>query len=128
MERVIGIGGIFFKAKNPDALRTWYAENLGVKLEDFGGCVFNWDADEAPSKMTVWSIFPAETDHFGPSKAGFMINYRVRNLDAMLAQLDAAGAERVGKIEDGAFGRFAWVLDPEGNKIELWQPPESMPE
>ena len=128
MERVTGIGGVFFKAKHPDQLRAWYAQHLGLKLEDFGACVFHWAEDNAPGKMTVWSIFPADTDYFAPSNAGFMINFRVKNLTAMLQQLSAAGIETTGQLDDEAFGRFAWILDPEGNKVELWQPPDSAPE
>jgi predicted enzyme related to lactoylglutathione lyase len=130
MERVTGIGGVFFKAKDPEKLKAWYAEKLGVKIEDYGGCAFNWSEDPTPHGMTIWSIFPAEaeTDYFAPSQAGFMVNFRVKDLDAMMAQLVSAGVEQVGQIENIEYGRFGWVLDPEGNKIELWQPPEKMPE
>jgi len=127
MERVTGIGGIFFKAEDPKKLQAWYRDNLGVQLEEGGYAVFKWAENDAKrDAVTVWSTFSKDTNHFQPSKAPFMINYRVNNLDAMLAQLKSKGVEQVGGIEESTeLGRFAWVMDPEGNKIELWQPPES---
>jgi len=115
VERVLGIGGVFFRARDPDALRSWYAEHLGMKLEDFGGAVLT-------DGVTVWSLFPAETDYFGPSGQQAMVNYRVADLDAMLTQLRAAGASVEDAIEDSEQGRFGWATDPEGNRFELWQP------
>lgn len=124
MERVRGIGGIFFKARDPKALARWYAEHLGVPVEDWGGARFGWrDHDARGDAFTVWSPFAADTDYFAPSPAPFMINFRVDDLDAMLAQLRAAGVRIDDKREDSDFGRFAWAYDPEGNKLELWQPP-----
>lgn len=125
MERVTGIGGIFFKVKNPEKLRTWYSEHLGIEIAEYGGSAFLWVEDDAPGQgMTIWSIFPDESNYFDPSPSSFMINYRVRDLDAMLSQLRGAGVQTIGDVEESEYGRFAWVLDPEGNKLELWQPPE----
>lgn len=113
---MIGIGGVFFRARDPDALRRWYAEHLGLELEDFGGAVFE-------GGQTVWSIFAAETDYFGPSGQQAMFNYRVGDLDAMLEQLRAAGVKVEDTVEESEQGRFGWATDPEGNRFELWQPP-----
>jgi len=126
MERVTGIGGVFFKSEDPKKLQAWYVEHLGVP--DEGGYVaFRWMEKDRPGEegMTVWSTFPKDTKHYQPSSAPFMINYRVRDLDAMLVQLRAAGVETVGEPESGPYGRFAWVMDPDGNKVELWEPPPS---
>jgi predicted enzyme related to lactoylglutathione lyase len=117
VERVVGIGGVFFRARDPEALRSWYAEHLGIKLEEFGGAVFPQDG------VLVWSLFPAETDYFGRPEQQQMVNYRVRDVDAMLAQLREAGVQVADEIEDGENGRFGWATDPEGNRFELWQPP-----
>jgi len=119
MERVTGIGGIFFKAKDVAALRGGYRTHLGIEIESYGGCAFAW---REPG-CTVWSPFSADTTYFDPGRATFMIDYRVEDLDAMLAQLRKAGAQVDEKIEDGALGRFGWAMDPEGNRFELWQPP-----
>jgi predicted enzyme related to lactoylglutathione lyase len=121
-EKVTGIGGVFFKSKDPESLVEWYKKNLGVPAEgtfaDFG-----WRDKVNPAKTgrTVWSAFPADTDYFGPSKSMFMLNYRVENLDRMLEQLRQAGVE-VHKVEDFDYGRFAWITDPDGNRVELWEP------
>lgn len=127
MQRVTGIGGIFFKAKDPKALGAWYRDHLGVNIEDWGGTAFRWVDDDTPSAKagegsTVWSPFKQDTDYFAPSQAPFMINYRVKDLDAMLAQLREHGCDVDDKIEDSEFGKFGWVMDPEGNRVELWQP------
>lgn len=126
MERVTGIGGIFFKAEDPKKLQAWYQEHLGIQPEN-GYVSFRWMEKDAPGKegMTIWSPFPKDTKYYDPSKAPFMVNYRVKDLDAMLRQLKSQGIEPVGTPEDGEFGRFAWVMDPEGNKIELWEPPKA---
>jgi predicted enzyme related to lactoylglutathione lyase len=116
VERVVGIGGVFFRARDPDALRSWYAEHLGIDLEDWGGAVFE-------GGHTVWSIFAGDTDYFGPSGQQSMVNYRVSDLDAMLAQLLEAGASVEDKIDESDYGRFGWATDPEGNRFELWEPP-----
>jgi len=124
-ERVTGIGGVFFKAKDPKMLRTWYQEKLGIALQDGGSYgLFLWRERQDSSRegTTVWGLFPETTKYFAPSSASFMINYRVRNLDALLAQLQAAGVVAVGKVVEDFNGKFGWVVDPEGNKIEFWEP------
>lgn len=124
MEKVTGIGGIFFKARDVDALRSWYAEQLGVPLEEWGSWDFPWRDRENPERVgkTVWGPFPADTDYFAPSDSPFMFNFRVDDLDAMLAQLRAAGVKVEDKVEEYEYGRFGWIIDPEGNKVELWEP------
>ena len=121
MERVLGIGGVFFKARDPEKLAAWYREALGLPVEtgETYGALFSRDGGEP----TMWSAFATDTDYFGPGETGLMINYRVRDLDAMLAQLRAAGVPVLDKIDDSEFGRFGWATDPEGNRFELWQPP-----
>jgi len=126
MRRVTGIGGIFFKAKDPDALRAWYKAHLGIDVQEWGGTAFPW-ADEAGNAVkgtTVWSIGAADGDYFAPSTAPFMVNYRVADLAALLAALRAEGCNVLEKTDDSEYGKFGWVIDPEGNKVELWQPPE----
>lgn len=127
MERVRGIGGVFFKAKDPKALSAWYAQHLGLPVEAHGGATFRWRECEQPGSegATVWSPFPADTSYFAPSEAPFMVSFRVDDLDRMLAQLRAAGASVDDEVDDSAYGRFGWFLDPEGNRVELWQPPRS---
>lgn len=126
--QVAGIGGVFFKARDPGALAAWYREHLGVPVAPGGthaAFTVGPDGGDAAgtSVMTVWSPFPADTTYFGPGPAGWMINYRVADLDAMLAQLRAAGAWVSDEVQDGEYGRFGWAADPEGNRFELWQPP-----
>jgi predicted enzyme related to lactoylglutathione lyase len=124
MEHVTGIGGIFFKAKDPKGLLAWYKENLGIDCTDFGA-IFRWQDDpRAASAVTVWCPFAEDTDYFAPSHASFMINFRVRNLDAMREQLKRAGAAVDEKVQTEENGRFGWALDPEGNRFELWEPAE----
>jgi predicted enzyme related to lactoylglutathione lyase len=125
MKRATGIGGIFFKAKDPVALRAWYAKHLGIDVQDWGGAVFPWaDAEGKPTTgMTVWSIGAAEGDHFAPSTAPFMVNYRVDDLAALLQALRSEGCNVLEKTENSEYGKFGWVMDPEGNKVELWQAP-----
>ena len=124
--RATGIGGIFFKSENPEKARAWYREHLGLPTEEWG-CEFKWRSFEDPESegSTTWSAFAADTEYFAPSEAPFMVNFRVDDLDSLLAQLKESGIERIGDIEESEFGRFAWVLDADGNKIELWQPPEA---
>ncbi len=124
MKRVTGIGGIFFKCDDSDAQRTWYQEKLGIEPQPWGGHVFMWreDADPKEQGYTVWSPFKSDSDYFGPSNQKFMVNYRVADLDALLVELRAAGVELAGEPTSEANGKFAWILDPEGNKIELWEP------
>ena len=136
MKRVTGIGGVFFKSENPQKLYDWYEQHLGIKREPHGqGASFHWrelqaagSTEPGPEAETAWSIFPQTTKHFGPGKAGFMVNYRVDDLDALLAQLTAAGVSVNPHREDAPYGRFAWITDPEGNRIELWQPLVTPPE
>ncbi len=124
MQRVRGIGGIFWKARDPKALAAWYRDHLGVPVEDWGGASFKWaEHDARGDASTVWSPFAADTHYFEPSQATFMVNFRVDDLDAMLAQLRALGDSVDPKVDESEFGRFGWVMDPEGNRIELWQPP-----
>lgn len=123
--RVRGLGGIFFKAKDPKALVQWYRDHLGIPVED-GVALFTW-RDGREGKLqghTVWSIFPADTTYFGKNGASFMINYRVEDLDAVLAALREEGVEVARPAEASEYGRFGWVTDPEGNRIELWEPPK----
>ncbi|MBI4912142.1 MAG: VOC family protein [Acidobacteria bacterium] len=120
MQRVTGIGGIFFKAQDPVALRAWYQRHLGIDVLEWGGAVFPW-AD--PAGMTVWNIAEPGSPTFDPGRAPFMVNYRVADLDALLQALRAEGCEVLEKTEASEFGKFGWVLDPEGNKVELWEPP-----
>jgi predicted enzyme related to lactoylglutathione lyase len=120
VKRVTGIGGIFFKAKDAPALRAWYKRHLGVDVQAWGGTAFTWgDA----GGMTIWSVAAENSDQFAPSGASFMINYRVEDLQALVAALRAEGCNVLDKVDDGEYGKFAWVIDPEGNKVELWQPP-----
>ena len=127
MERVTGIGGVFFKANDPAALLAWYREHLGIEPAFESGTVFQWGSDTSgdASEYTVWSLFPADSDYFGPPPSPFMLNYRVRDLEAMLAQLRATGVEVDDRVEEMEFGRFGWAVDPEGNRFELWQPADS---
>jgi len=124
MKRVTGIGGIFFTARDPETLRDWYKTHLGIDVQAWGGTAFNWadDSGEPVGGMTVWSV--GDGSNFAPSKAPFMVNYRVADLHALLKQLRSEGCQVLDKVEDGDFGKFGWVMDPEGNKVELWQPPE----
>jgi len=126
MKRVTGIGGIFFKARDPVALRAWYRDHLGIDVQDWGGAAFTWtDADGNPfAGMTVWNVSDSGTDYYAPSTSPFMVNYRVADLRALLTVLRAEGCDVLDKVEESEFGKFGWVLDPEGNKVELWEPPE----
>lgn len=125
MKRVTGIGGIFFKARDPVALRTWYQRHLGIDVQDWGGAAFRWaDADGKPTAgMTIWSISNAASDHLSPSASSFMVNYRVADLHALLGELRKEGCNVLDKTEELEYGKFGWVVDPEGNKVELWEPP-----
>jgi predicted enzyme related to lactoylglutathione lyase len=127
MARVTGIGGIFLRARDPKSLSAWYAKHLGIQLADYGGATFLW-SDEIPATtgMTTWSLFPENTAYFGSgNEKGVqqaMINYRVDDIGELLVQLEADGVTIDPKREDHEYGRFAWIVDPEGNRIELWQP------
>ena len=126
MRRVTGIGGIFFQAKDPVALRAWYQKHLGIDVLDWGGAAFKWTdgAGNPANGTTIWSIGESSGDSFAPSTSSFMINYRVENLAALLEALRNEGCKVLEKTDDSEYGKFGWVMDPEGNKIELWQPPE----
>lgn len=123
MARVTGIGGVFLRSKDPKAMAKWYAEHLGITLSEYGGASFEWK-DEVPAGtgMTTWSAFPQDTKYFGDSGQTTMIDYRVDDLDALLAGLAAKGVWIDPKREDSDYGRFAWIKDCEGNRVELWQP------
>lgn len=123
MAKITGIGGVFFKAKDPKALKAWYNEHLGMELEDWGGAVLKWPDDKAEDRgMTVWQLSDRESAWFSPSESSFMINYRVDNLVEMIEQLKAVGIKIHQGLECHENGKFAWVMDPEGNKVELWEP------
>ncbi len=124
MAKVTGIGGVFFKSRSDDkALVAWYKEKLGVPVADFGGAILRWSDDKAEDGgLTVWSVAKPDTTWFAPSESSFMINYRVDDLDGMLAHLVASGVLIQQGPETHENGRFAWIMDPEGNKIELWEP------
>ncbi|MPQ56890.1 VOC family protein [Duganella sp. FT27W] len=125
MKRVTGIGGIFFHAKDPVALRAWYQRHLGIDVQTWGGAAFTWtdDAGQPTGGSTIWSINAADGAPFAPGQASFMVNYRVDDLDALLAVLRDEGCQVLDKADDSDYGKFGWVIDPEGNKVELWQPP-----
>lgn len=123
MKRVTGIGGIFFKSADPKALGAWYKRHLGLDVNDWGSALFRWGGTGSEAGTTVWSPFAHDTHYMQPSSAAFMINYRVDDLDALLAALKAEGCDVVDKTERSEHGKFGWLMDPEGNKIELWEPP-----
>jgi lactoylglutathione lyase len=126
-KRVTGIGGIFFKANDPTKLGEWYAKHLDLELEpDSPTSTFRWRQAEDPTRSgaTVWGLFPRNTDYFGADDTQFMVNYRVDNLDALLASLRQEGVEILREAQDTPYGRFAAIKDPEGNGIELWEAPE----
>jgi predicted enzyme related to lactoylglutathione lyase len=122
-KRVTGVGGIFFKAKDPKAMYAWYEKHLGMKQEPVVD--FPWkDAETGEDAHTYWSLFKPDTKYMEPSTSSFMINYRVADMDAVVSALEAEGIKILGR-QDDEYGRFAWIMDPEGNKIELWAPPKS---
>lgn len=124
MAKVTGIGGVFFKStKDHKALAEWYQRHLGIALEPWGGAILKWPEDKAnDGGLTVWNVAEKDTEWFRPSDASFMINYRVDDLTGMLAQLKAAGIEPLKGPESHENGKFAWIVDPDGNKVELWEP------
>ena len=126
MKRVTGIGGIFFKCKDPEEVKKWYNDHLGIKTDQYGG-VFVWREHNDPEQKgyTAWSPFSDNSKYFSPSKKDFMFNYRVENLEKLLEALKKEGVEIVGEIEEYEYGKFGWIMDPEGNKIELWEPVDS---
>jgi predicted enzyme related to lactoylglutathione lyase len=118
--RITGIGGVFIKSKDPAALRAWYRDVLGIKLESWGGAALRYDAPGHPPVLT-WGVFPQTTKYMDPSNHEFMLNFAVDDLDAFLKRIAARGVTPL-KREDSADGKFAWIMDPDGAKIELWQP------
>ena len=124
MAKVTGIGGVFLKCRgDSDALAAWYGKHLGMPLETWGGAVLRWPDDKAEDGgLTVWTLAGKDSQWFSPSESAVMINYRVDDLDGLLAQLRAAGVEIVGGPEAHENGKFAWIMDPDGNKVELWEP------
>ena len=120
MERVTGIGGIFFTAGDPQTLQAWYKRHLGIDVQDWGGTAFE---SKGAGEMTVWSISAADADSFAPSAAPFRVNYRVADVRALLDALREEGCNVLDAFEDTDYGKFGWVIDPEGNKVELWEPP-----
>ncbi len=124
MARVTGIGGVFFKSRSDNvALAAWYQKHLGMPLEGWGGAVLRWPDDTAEDKgLTVWHVAGRESQWFSPSDSTFMINYRVDDLDALIHQLRNEGMEIVAGPESHENGKFAWIMDPDGNKVELWEP------
>ena len=125
MARVTGVGGVFLKAQKPDQLAAWYQSQLGMKLTPYGGVEFEWREKDSPESLgkTVWSLFPSDSEYFGCGPQQAMVNYRVDDLEGLLRKLEDAGVEIDLRQESGEFGRFAWIVDPEGNRIELWEPP-----
>ena len=126
MKRVIGIGGVFFRSPDPKRLAEWYRVHLGFNVEEWGGVAFKWSGPDNPGGegSTIWSPIKQDTDGFAPSSASFMINYRVDDLHGLLAALRAEGCEVLDKVDDSEYGKFGWVIDPDGNKLELWQAPQ----
>ncbi|MEM9754478.1 MAG: VOC family protein [Pseudomonadota bacterium] len=126
MAKVLGVGGVFFKCADVAATKDWYERVLGMKAEDYGGFHFHHSESSGvhgPGAMTIFSGFEAKTDYFKPSELPFMINLMVDDLDAVLAQAEAAGVAQIQDRQDYDYGRFAWIMDPDGRKLELWQPP-----
>ena len=123
MKRVTGIGGIFFSAKDPVKLGSWYKTHLGIDVQEWGGTAFRWvDAAGKPANgTTIWSV--GDGSNFAPGNTAFMVNYRVEDLHGLLKLLREEGCEVQEKVEQSEFGKFGWVIDPEGNKVELWEPP-----
>lgn len=126
MAKVTGLGGIFFRSRDPAALGHWYRDRLGVPLGDGGFCDYEWRHREDPERVgrTVFAIFPHDTEYFGSDPSGCMVNFRVDDLDGLLMELREGGVEVAEEVEDTEFGRFGWITDPEGNRVELWEPLE----
>lgn len=124
MAKVTGIGGIFFKSRgDKKELTAWYQKHLGMSLEDFGGAIFRWSEDKGEDQgATVWHVAGKDSEWFAPSTSSFMVNYRVDDMDGLLEQLRVGGVEIVQGPESHENGKFAWIMDPDGNKVELWEP------
>lgn len=120
-KRVTGIGGVFFKARDPKALLEWYKMHLGIDTNAYGW-MFKWEDDKLPAPMTQLGVFEEDTDYFDPSGNAWMINFRVEDLDGLLEVLRSEGVKVIGEPQEYDYGKFGWIQDPEGNKIELWQP------
>jgi predicted enzyme related to lactoylglutathione lyase len=121
-KRVIGIGGIFFKSKDPQKTKSWYSKHLGIDSDAYGS-KFLWRGEgDENLKTTVWSPMEESTTYYAPSESPFMINYRVSDLEGLLAELKTEGVEQVGEMETHDYGKFAWIIDPDGTKVELWEP------
>lgn len=126
LKRVTGIGGVFFKCEDPDRMKEWYAEHLGLKTDQYGTLFESRNTDKPEEKTYLqWSPFSAKTKYFEPSQKEFMINYRVENLERLLEELKKEGVQIVGEMQVFEYGKFAHIMDPEGNKIELWEPVDS---
>ncbi len=123
MKRVTGIGGVFFKSSDPEALGAWYKDHLGLDLTDWGGVIFNWGGPGSEKGMTIWNAFKKDTTYLEPGTASFMVNFRVADLHALLAALRSEGCNVIDRTEESEQGKFGWVIDLEGNKVELWEPP-----
>jgi catechol 2,3-dioxygenase-like lactoylglutathione lyase family enzyme len=125
MKRVTGIGGIFFKTRDAQKSREWYARHLGIEPADEYGAVFAWRSpgDEGAAGHTVWAPFPPDTRYFGTDQV-FMVNYRVENLAGLLETLRAEGVDVDDNVEEAEYGKFGWITDPDGLRVELWEPPE----
>ncbi|MEH0154564.1 VOC family protein [Limibacter armeniacum] len=123
MKRVTGIGGIFFKCTNPTEVKSWYSKHLGLNTDEYGTS-FEWRKAENPNEKgyTAWSPMDEKTDYFAPSEQSFMVNFRVENLEALIAVLKEEGVQVIGEIQSYEYGKFAHIMDPEGNKVELWEP------
>lgn len=123
-KRVTGLGGFFFKTTNPDKIKTWYRDHLGLNTDQYG-CTFWWKDDSGNACSTQWSPFKQDTSYFEPSEKPFMVNFRVENLVELLDSLKNEGVTVVGEMQEFEYGKFAWIMDPDGNKIELWEPVDS---
>ena len=125
MRRVTGIGGIVFKARDPAAQQAWYRTHLGMDVQSWGGAALDWvdEAGQPVAGTTAWRVCGHEGEDFGPAAPPFMVTYRVADLSALLAALRAEGCKVLDKFDESDYGKFGWVVDPEGNKVELWEPP-----
>jgi predicted enzyme related to lactoylglutathione lyase len=124
LKRVTGLGGFFFKSDNPEATRDWYKDRLGIPTDQYGW-TFRWKDNDGKEGATQWSPFKADTTYFVPSEKPFMMNFRVHDLEALLVALKEEGVTIIGEMQTYDYGKFGWILDPDGNKIELWEPFDS---
>ena len=129
MAKVIGIGGVFLRSADREQLYAWYERHLGIARHPYKGVIFPWRHADDPDRTgkTAWSLFKQDTDYFGPTKPAFMVNYIVDDLDGILASMRAEGQAVDERVEDTEYGRFGWATDPEGNRVELWEPPRQTP-